>query len=105
MTSAVLTRLDVLDTLPELSICTSYRVGGVDSKSFPANLTALSRCEPVYESMPGWQQPTSDARTFGDLPAAAQNYVRRLESLLGCPVSLISVGPERGQAVYLREIT
>ena len=105
MTSAVLTRLDVLDTLPELSICTSYRVGGVDSKSFPANLTALSRCEPVYESMPGWQQPTSDARTFGDLPAAAQNYVRRLESLLGCPVSLISVGPERGQAVYLHEIT
>ncbi len=104
LNSAVITRLDVLDTLPEIKICTAYEADGKTFTTFPASNRVLERCKPVLETMPGWQQPTSDVRSFEALPSPAQNYVKRLESLLGCPVSLVSVGPERGQAIHVREI-
>ncbi|HLG70879.1 MAG TPA: adenylosuccinate synthase [Chloroflexota bacterium] len=104
LTSAVVTRLDVLDDLPEIKICTAYQLDGVRIDTFPASSTALAECGPVLETLPGWQQPTSDVRRFADLPAAAQGYVRRIEELLGCPVDLVSVGPEREQAIWVREI-
>jgi len=100
----VVTRLDVLDTLPELRICTAYEVDGKRLESFPANTALLDRCTTIYETLSGWQQPTSDVRCFEDLPAAAQSYVRRIESLLGAPVGLVSVGPERDQAIRVRPI-
>lgn len=104
LTSAVITRLDVLDSLPELKICTAYQADGAKLERFPASNTVLTQCKPVCEGMPGWQESTSDARRFDELPEAAQKYVRRLESLLGCPVSIVSVGPEREQAIHLRSI-
>jgi adenylosuccinate synthase len=101
---AVVTRLDVLDELPELKICTAYQADGATLQNFPASTTMLTGCRPVYETLPGWQEPTSDVRSFTDLPHAAQVYVRRIEELLGCPVDLVSVGPEREQAISVRQI-
>jgi adenylosuccinate synthase len=104
LTGVALTRLDVLDSLPQLKLCTSYVVAGKPVDGFPASSTVLSRCQPVYEELPGWQAPTNSARRFEDLPPAAQAYVKRLEELMGCPVSLISVGAERGQTMELRPL-
>src|SRR5579859_682832 len=104
LTDAVVTRLDVLDELPELRICVGYAANGERLPSFPASLPLLQSCQPVYETLPGWQCPTSDVRAFDDLPLPAQGYVRRIEQLLGCPVSIVSVGPEREQAIRVRSI-
>jgi adenylosuccinate synthase len=104
VSSAVVTRLDVLDQFPTIMVCTAYQVDGAVIRSFPASSTVLARCTPVLEAWPGWQTPTSDARRFADLPIPAQRYVKRLEELLGCPVDIISVGPERDQAIQIRPI-
>jgi adenylosuccinate synthase len=104
VSSAVVTRLDVLDAFPVIQVCTAYQVDGAVMRSFPASTTVLSQCTPVLEEWPGWQTPTSDVRRFADLPKAAQAYVLRLEALLGCPVDVISVGPERDQAIQVRPI-
>lgn len=102
LTAALMTRLDVLDSFPTIKICTAYEVDGVPVESFPASLFTLARCEPVYEEVPGWQQETKEARRFQDLPKEAQDYVRRIEQLMGCPIDIVSVGPERGQAIFVR---
>ncbi len=104
LSSAVVTRLDVLDSFPTLKICTGYHIDGVPIESFPASTAQLERCEPVYEELPGWQQPTTHIRRFEDLPREAQAYVRRLESILGCPVEIVSVGPERDQAIVVNKL-
>lgn len=104
VSSAVVTRLDVLDQFPAIQVCTGYAVDGQIIKSFPASSTVLARCTPVLEEWPGWNTPTSDARRFEDLPKAAQAYVRRLEELLGTPVDIISVGPEREQCIQIRPV-
>jgi adenylosuccinate synthase len=96
-----LTKLDVLDGLEELRICTAYRYKGKTIKEFPADLEMLQECEPVYETLEGWEGPINRARAFTDLPANAQKYVRRVESFLGVPVMLIGVGPERDEMVLL----
>lgn len=103
-TAAAVTRFDILDTFPTLKICTAYEADGVTYNSPPANPTLLERCRPVYEELPGWQCPTSDLRRFDELPAEAQAYVRRMEELISCPVSLISVGPGREQTIMVRPI-
>jgi adenylosuccinate synthase len=104
VTSAVVSRLDVLDNFRSIMLCTAYQVDGAVIRSFPASTTMLSQCTPVLEQWPGWQTPTSDVRRFDDLPQQAQNYVRRIQELLGAPVDIISVGPEREQAVQVRQI-
>jgi adenylosuccinate synthase len=94
-TSLAITKLDVLDGLPEVKICTGYRLptGVVTSRMpDPADLESVA---PIYESWPGWTSPTSTARSWGDLPVEAQRYVRRIEELVGAPIRWISVGPER----------
>ncbi len=98
-TSAAITRLDVLDAQPRLRICTSYKLDGKTIDDFPASITALERCQPVCEELPGWQTSTADVRKFEDLPSQAQQYVTRLEELIGCPASLISVGERREQTI------
>jgi adenylosuccinate synthase len=98
-TSAAITRLDVLNSLPQLKICTGYKLDGQTIDYFPASVTALEKCQPVYEELPGWETATSDVRQFEDLPPQAQQYVKRLEELIGCPVSLISVGMRREQTI------
>ncbi len=99
-----LTRLDILDALPSLKICTSYKLDGNTLQNPPSNSGLLSRCEPVYEELPGWQSDISALRRFEDLPAAARSYVSRLEELLACPTDIISVGPRREQTIVVREV-
>ena len=91
--------LDVLSDLDELKICTSYRLGKDEIDFFPADAHELERCEPVYETLPGWRQDIGRARRLTDLPAAARRYVDRLSELLERPVAIISIGPERDQTV------
>ena len=103
-TSVAITRLDILDTLPQLKICTGYKLDGKTVADFPADIAVLEKCRPVYEEMPGWQKPTGDIRVFKDLPVNARKYVQRLEELIGCPASHISVGQRREQTIVRKPI-
>ena len=102
-TGLVVTKLDVLDGMPELRICTGYRLpsGEVTARMpDPANLETV---EPVYETWPGWDRPTTKARRWGDLPAAAHRYLRRIEELTGAPIRWVSVGPEREAMISMAD--
>ena len=99
LTGAVVTRLDILDILPSLKVCVGYELDGKTIDDFPASVTALARCKPVYEELPGWQAPTTEIRSYDQLPGEARQYITRLEELMSCPVNLICVGPERAQAI------
>jgi adenylosuccinate synthase len=101
---AVLTRLDVLDRFRTIQICTSYDADGETVNSFPASARLLDQCKPVLESVSGWDADTTGVRRFEDLPKAAQDYVRRIEGLIECPIDLVSVGPEREQCIQVRSI-
>lgn len=98
-TGAALTRLDVLDSLPSLKICIGYRLDGSTIDYFPGTIEVLKKCEPVYEELPGWQTPTTEARKFEELPPAARRYVERLEELMDCPVEYVCNGPRREQTI------
>ena len=98
-TRAAITRLDLLDTLPSLKISVGYKLDGQTIDYFPASAAALDRCQPVYEELPGWQVPISDIRDFEQLPLPARQYITRLEELISCPISLISVGMRREQTI------
>jgi len=100
-TGTAITRLDVLDILPKLKICIGYKLDGKTIDYFPASITALEKCQPIYEELPGWETSTTDARKFEGLPLRAQQYVNRLEELIGSPASLISVGERREQTIVL----
>jgi adenylosuccinate synthase len=105
VTSGVLTRLDVLDNFPSISICTSYELpDGRTLTTLPASSVVLDQCKPVYEEVPGWQAPTSTARTWDDLPENARAYIRRIEALIGTPIDIVSVGPERDQAIIVHDV-
>ena len=99
-TQVAVTRLDVLDIMSSLKICVGYELDGKPIDYFPASAAALDRCQPIYEELPGWQVPTSEARQYDQLPALARRYIDRLEELIGCPVSLISVGMRREQSIF-----
>jgi adenylosuccinate synthase len=99
-----LTKLDVLDGLSEIPICTAYTCGGRTLKDFPSDILQLARCEPVYETMPGWSTPTAGVRRFEDLPDAARRYVARLEEISGVRAAVISTGSERDDTVLRRDV-
>ncbi|MDO8672022.1 MAG: adenylosuccinate synthase [Dehalococcoidia bacterium] len=102
-TSAAITRLDILDDLPEIKVCVGYRNEGSIYDYPPSNISLLAKCEPIYEEMSGWQAPTSDIRRLQDLPKNARAYVERLSELVGCPVSIVSVGADRQQTIMVKE--
>lgn len=102
LTGLAVTKLDVLDTLPELKIATGYRANGDELDDFPGDLELLSDARPVYETLPGWQTSTQAARRWEDLPAAAQSYLRRIEELTGTPIWYVSVGTRRDQIIPVR---
>ncbi len=104
MSAVALTRLDVLDNLSSIKICTGYELDGKIIQTVPANQTTLESCVPIYEEHPGWNSPTTEVRNFDDLPAQAKTFIKRVEGLLGCPVDLISVGPSREQAIVVNPI-
>jgi adenylosuccinate synthase len=98
------TKLDVLDGLDRLEICTAYRCGSRTLTEFPSDIGQLAACEPVYESLPGWSTPTKGARRFEDLPAAARRYIARLEEVSGVPAALVSTGSERDDTIQRPDI-
>ena len=98
-----LTKLDVLDGLPELKICTGYRIGDRVLRQLPAAAGAQAAAEPIYEAMEGWQDSTRGARSYGALPAQAIKYVRRIEELVECPVTLLSTSPERDDTILMKD--
>ena len=99
----VLTKLDVLDGLPELRICTGYEIDGKPSRHLPAAPGAQAAARPVYEVMEGWSGSSHGARSVSQLPAQAVKYVRRIEELVGAPVTLLSTGPEREDTIMMRD--
>jgi len=98
-----LTKLDVLDGMDRLKICTAYRHFGQTLHHLPASMTAQRGVEPVYEELDGWAESTRGARSFADLPAAAVKYVKRLEELVEAPVALLSTSPDRADTILLRD--
>jgi adenylosuccinate synthase len=94
-----LTKLDVLDGMPELQICTAYRCAGATLTEFPGEIAQLAACEPVYESIAGWTAPSAGVRRYADLPAAAQRYIARLEELTGVPAAVVSTGSAREDTI------
>jgi adenylosuccinate synthase len=99
----VVTKLDVLDGLPTLKICTGYRVNGEVMKRLPASIAAQEAAEPIYDEMPGWAGSTRGARSYAELPAEAVKYIRRIEELVEAPVVLLSTSPERDDTIVLRD--
>ena len=98
-TEVTITRLDILDIIPRLKICTGYQLDGQEIDYFPANIAAVERCQPIYEELEGWQSPTSDIREFQQLPLKARQYIERLEELIACRAGIISVGANREQTI------
>ena len=105
VTDFFLTKLDVLSSLDQVPICVAYEIDGVRHDEMPMTQTAFHHATPVYEYLDGWFEPLADAKTFADLPVAAQAYVRRVEELSGAPVSAIGVGPGRDQTLVVRTLT
>ena len=101
LTGIALTKLDVFDTLTDLQVCTAYRYKGKETTSFPSSLQVLEECEPVYETLPGWEQPLTEARTASDIPQRTKDYVAYVSDYLNVPIPIISVGPDRDQIVQL----
>ncbi|GED99150.1 adenylosuccinate synthase [Gordonia crocea] len=104
ITDYFLTKLDVLSGLDEVPICVAYEVGGKRFDEMPMTQSDFHKATPVYETMPGWWEDISAARTFDELPVNAQNYVLRLEELSGAHISCIGVGPGRDETIVRREI-
>jgi adenylosuccinate synthase len=102
LTGLAITKLDVLDTFESIQVCTGYRVGDDDHEFFPYDLGLLGRATPIYETLPGWQAPTSEARSYSDLPARAQEYLERIRDLTGVPMAYVSVGTKREQIIAVR---
>ncbi len=101
--SVVLTKLDVLDGLESLRICTAYEIDGQRFDYLPAAMGQQARARPIYEQIAGWSESTQGARSIDSLPAAAVAYVRRIESLIGAPVALITTSPQREDIIVLRD--
>lgn len=98
-----LTKLDVLDGIEEIKICTGYRLNGKEIDYMPASQADQAALEPIYETMEGWTQSTYGARSWADLPAAAVKYVRHIEELIGAPVSMLSTSPERDDTILMHD--
>jgi adenylosuccinate synthase len=97
--------LDVLSELEELKICTAYELDGKQVTNFPSHVDDLRQAVPVFETLPGWQEDITKARTMADLPAAARNYLDRISQLIGRPVEVVSIGPDREQTIFAKRKT
>jgi adenylosuccinate synthase len=98
-----LTKLDVLDGFKEIKVCIGYELDGQRIDSLPAGTNAQARVKPIYETLEGWSESTRGARTWGQLPAQAVKYVRHIEELIECPVTLLSTSPERADTILVRD--
>jgi adenylosuccinate synthase len=104
LTDVALTHLDIYDGFPSIRICTAYKFKGQTLSSFPSEVTILEACQPIYEELDGWQESISGVRDLKKLPVRARKYLSRLEDLLSCPVSLVSIGRDRRQIISVRDV-
>jgi adenylosuccinate synthase len=102
--AAVITKLDVLDNFSTINVCTAYNLRGQIIHSLPATMADLSACKPIYEEVEGWQSSTSGITSYEELPPAARAYLKRLEELLEIPIVMVSVSPERGKTIQIRDV-
>ena len=99
-----LTKLDVLDGFETLKICTAYRCDGRVIDSMPSDAAQLARCEPIYESLPGWSDPTHGVRQWADLPLRTRQYIARLEEVSGVPAAILSTGSGREDTIFRQDV-
>ncbi|MBN9261025.1 MAG: adenylosuccinate synthase [Hyphomicrobium sp.] len=98
-----LTKLDILDALPEIKVCVAYELDGKRIDRLPAGMNEQARVKPIYETFEGWTESTQGARSWANLPAQAVKYVRHIEELIGCPVTLLSTSPERDDTILMKD--
>ncbi len=103
ITGIALTKIDVLDGMETVKICTGYRIDDREFDYLPPHAADQARAEPIYEEMEGWSGTTAGARSWADLPAQAVKYVRRIEELIRCPVALLSTSPQRDDTILVRD--
>jgi adenylosuccinate synthase len=99
----ILTKLDILSGLKKIKICVGYKHKDKIIKNFTTNLDVLENCEPIYEELPGWNEDISNIKEFQKLPENAKKYIKRIEELLGIPVCIVSLGPDREQTIIMKE--
>jgi adenylosuccinate synthase len=100
VTRLALMMMDVLAHFDELKVCVAYELDGKRLETFPSHADQLRRCKPIYETISGWNQPVDDVRQVSDFPSGALDYVKRIEELVGIPVGVLSVGPDRSQTIF-----
>ena len=98
-----ITKLDVLDELEEIKVCVSYEVDGQTCHHFPSNADTFARCKPIYKTLPGWQQPTTECRSLKDLPTQALDYLKFLAELMEVPIAIVSLGASRDQTIIVED--
>lgn len=99
-----ITRLDILDGLDTINICKGYMYKGIELKEYPESLNVLQDVEPVYEELPGWKTDISGCKSYDELPENARYYVERISQLVGVPLGIVSVGPDRSQTIVLHDV-
>jgi adenylosuccinate synthase len=99
-----ITRLDILTGLKELKICTAYKYNGEILKEFPTSLKVLAKCEPVYETVPGWTEDITGVKSYEELPANTRVYIEKIAEVTGVPLAIFSIGPNREQTVPVTEL-
>ncbi len=105
VTRLALMMMDVLAHLDELKVCVAYELDGQQISRLPSHADELRRCKPIYETIPGWKQPVDHVRLIDEFPPGALDYVHRVEELVGVPVGVLSVGPDRAQTIFTDEAT
>ncbi|MDD5241445.1 MAG: adenylosuccinate synthase [Sulfuricella sp.] len=102
VTGLCVTKLDVMDGMDVVRLCVGYKVDGTTIDILPSGAEILAKCEPIYEEMPGWKDTTVGVKSYDGLPAAAKNYLKRMEEVCGVPIDIISTGPDRDETIVLR---
>jgi adenylosuccinate synthase len=103
MDCMAITKLDVLDEMPEIKVCVAYEIDGQRTEDFPSSTAEFAACKPIYQTMPGWQQSTADCRSVEDLPAAARKYLAFLAELMEVPIAIVSIGASRDQTIIVED--
>ncbi|NES80317.1 MAG: adenylosuccinate synthase [Moorea sp. SIO2B7] len=98
-----ITKLDILDELEEIKVCTAYEINGVACNHFPTNAAQFAHCNPIYKTLPGWRQPTTDCRSLDDLPTQALEYLKFLAELMEVPIAIVSLGASRDQTIIVED--
>ncbi|WP_372714190.1 adenylosuccinate synthase [Ilyobacter sp.] len=104
LTDVVITKIDVLSGLEKINICVGYEIDGKVYTTVPSSIERLARAKAVYEELPGWEEDITAMREYDQLPENCKNYLKRVEEVIGCQISMVSVGPDRTQNIFLREI-